>query len=181
MAEKRFTDAELIEGCLAGRSQFQFALYKQFSRLMFSICLRYTPNTLQAEDLLQMGFVKVFKHLDSFRGGSLEGWMKKIFVRESINQYHQNLRDKTDYVDQYPDSATSGFEDAFSQLSYQDILRAIDSLPAGCRLVFSLYAIEGYAHAEIAEMLSLSESTSKSQYARAKSLLKSKILEPKNH
>ena len=133
---------------------------------------------MEAEDVLQLAFVKIFKALNTFKGGSFEGWMKRIFVRESINQYHSRKRKPIDYTDESVamTNQADGFADAVSQITSEEIMRMLDQLPQGSRLVFNLFAIEGYGHAEIAEMLGISEGTSKSQYSRARMLLRNQLL-----
>lgn len=159
--------------------RYQRVLYERFARPMLSICLRYAADRMEAEDVLQMAFVKIFRALDTYKGGSFEGWMKRIFIRESINQYHSRKRKPIDYTDESPammNASADGFADAVSQLSSAEILKMLDKIPQGSRIVFTLFAIEGYGHAEIAEMLGISEGTSKSQYSRARMLLKNQLL-----
>lgn len=168
----------LIEGCLRQDPKYQRALYERFARPMLGICMRYTKDRMEAEDVLQIGFVKVFRALNTFHGGSFEGWMKKIFVRESINQYHSRKRKALDYFEDEHvnlNITDDGFVDALSALSAEEIMKILQTLPEGSKVVFTLFAIEGYGHAEIAEMLSISEGTSKSQYSRARQLLKNQI------
>lgn len=145
---------------------------------MLGICLRYAADRMEAEDVLQLAFVKIFRALDTFKGGSFEGWMKRIFIRESINQYHSRKRKPIDYTDESlaMNNHTDGFADAVSQISSDEILKMLEQLPLGSRLVFNLFAIEGYGHAEIAEILGISEGTSKSQYSRARMLLRNQLL-----
>jgi len=173
------TDLEnILSGCLRNDPRQQRALYERFARPMLGICLRYAADRMEAEDVLQMAFVKVFKSLETFHGGSFEGWMKRIFIRESINQYHSRKRKPIDYTeDTNPNllNQADGFADAFSQLRTEEILNMLAKIPEGARLVFNLFAIEGYGHAEIAEILGINEGTSKSQYARAKMLLKNQL------
>ncbi len=158
----------------------QRALYQQFARTMLGICLRYLKDTMEAEDVLQIGFMKVFEKLDTFKGGSLEGWMKKIFVRESIDQFRRNKRNVFQYSEEPDAQSAIDLDDVFGNMAAEEIVNQIKSLPEGCRLVFNLFAVEGYSHKEIAELLSISEGTSKSQYARAKELLKDKIFAKEN-
>jgi len=168
----------IVEGCLNKDPKCQRILYERYARPMLGICLRYTNDRMEAEDVLQLGFVKIFRAMDTFKGGAFEGWMKRIFIRESINQYHSKKRKIIDYMEDniYLNTQTSdGFSDALSNLGVQEILGLLEKLPEGSKLVFNLFAIEGYTHAEIGELLDISEGTSKSQYSRARQLLKHQL------
>ncbi len=162
----------LIQECIAGNRTSQERLYKYFAPKMFAICLRYANNHQSAEDILQEGFIKVFNHLDKFRGdGSFEGWIKRVFINTSIEHYRKATITQR-YVE--IDSAyhvSCKDEDAVSKLSRKDLLSVIQQLPIGYRTVFNLYAIEGFTHREIAAKLTISEGTSKSQLARARAML----------
>lgn len=173
------TEEALIKDCLRQVSAAQEVFYSRHASKMLAICLRYCRDRMEAEDILHQGFVKAFKHLDTFRGGSLEGWLKRIFVRESINNFHKNKRTPLQYYDQqdHPGMGAISDHDSLSSLSAKEILKLIDTLPEGARVVFNLYAIEGYNHKEIATELGVSESTSKSQYARARQLLRDKLIQ----
>jgi RNA polymerase sigma factor (sigma-70 family) len=169
---------QILEGCLRNDPRQQRALYERFARPMLGICLRYAADRMEAEDVLQVAFVKIFKNLHTFKGGTFEGWMKRIFIRESINQYHSRRRKPIDFTeDDNPAilNHSEGFADALSQLRAEEIMKMLGRLPEGSRIVFQLFAIEGYGHAEIAEMLGITEGTSKSQYARARMLLKNQL------
>lgn len=168
----------ILEGCLREDPKQQRALYERFARPMLGICLRYTSDRMEAEDVLQLGFVKVFKSLKSYQGGAFEGWIKRIFIHESINQYHSRKRKPIDFTegdDPTLLNQTDGFADSISQLQAQEILKLLANLPEGARIVFNMYAIEGYNHNEIAEILNISVGTSKSQYSRARQLLKDQL------
>lgn len=175
MAQGAWSEQELIKGCLKGRPEMQTALYKKFSRVMFGICMRYTKDRMEAEDVLQQGFLKVFLNLDHFKGGSLEGWMKRIFVRESIDLYRKNNRSVFGHSQEPEEHHAVELEDIVGQMAANEILDMIGTLPEGCRVIFNLYAVEGYTHVEIGEMLGISSGTSKAQYFRAKELLREKI------
>ncbi len=168
-------DQQVFEGCLAGKRQSQAILYNYFSPKMFGICLRYASDYHSAEDILQEGFIKVFNNLYRFRGeGSFEGWLKRIFINTAIEYYRKSLNlKKTVELDKAPDPAYAST--AISQLATADLLKLVQKLPPGYRTVFNLYAIEGFAHREIGEMLGISEGTSKSQLARARETLKKMI------
>ncbi len=142
------------------------------------VCLRYTQNKLDAEDILQDGFVKIFANIHQFENrGSFEGWMKMIVVNTAL-EYHR--KKKISFID--IDTSEIEFKesncDILSNLGFKELLYLIQQLPSGCKVIFNLYVFEQLTHKEIAEKLSISESTSKSQLARARQLLQDKI-EPK--
>ena len=168
-------DEDMIQACVAGKRQAQEALYAHYYQKMFGICLRYASDYHSAEDILQEGFVKVFKNLDRFRGdGSFEGWLKRIFVNTAIEFYRKAVtKRKIVELDAVYDQ---GFESlALDNLAAKDLMKIIQKLPTGYRTVFNLYGIEGYTHKEIGKLLGISEGTSKSQLARARESIKSMI------
>lgn len=165
----------LIKGCLTKDRKSQNALYQLFGKKMFGVCLRYAKNREEAEDLLQDGFVKVFTKIDQFKNqGSFEGWVRRVIVNTILEKFRQNnyLYAITNIDDITEPIAT---EDGFEQIAATDLLNVIQMLPAGYKMVFNLYAIEGYSHKEIAEMMSVSEGTSKSQLSRARSMLQNML------
>jgi RNA polymerase sigma factor (sigma-70 family) len=170
------SEDELIEGCKKGYRATQKALYDRYCRKMLAVCLRYSKTTAEAEDIVQDGFVKVFQGLKNFRQESkLETWITRIMVNTALNAQRKKL-----YL--YPmvdvtEIALPEQEVSISGIAFNQLLEMIQSLPQGCQVVFNLFAIEGYSHKEISEMLGVSEGTSKSQFARAKSLLQAKILQ----
>ena len=169
-------ELQLIEGCRKGDRRAQKALYETYSRKMMSVCLRYVSDWETARDLLQDGFVKVFTHIDSYTGnGSFEGWLRKIFVNSALEylRHADVLRESTD-LDQTVERVETG-SSPLSDVSAAELMQLIQSLPAGFRTVFNLFAIEGYSHKEIGERLNITESTSRSQYTRAKQLLQRKV------
>ena len=172
---KTYTIDDLIEGCKAGDRKMQEMLYKQSSAKMFAICLRYARDRMEAEDSLQMGYIKIFQNLKNYRGdGSFEGWMKRVMVNTAIESYRKNLKNlQLVQLDTVFESPATGFD--FSKLGMQDLLKLIQQLADGYRLVFNMYIIEGYTHKEIAQTLGISESASKSQLSRARAILKEKI------
>ncbi len=170
------TLTEIIEGCKANNGFMQEMLYQQFSAKMLAICMRYAKDKMEAEDILQIGFIKIFKEISSYRGeGNFEGWMRKIMVNTAIESYRKNLRflNVVPIDDAFEQPAT-GFD--FSNLAMQDLLKLIQKLADGYRIVFNMYVIEGYSHKEIATILGISESTSKSQLSRARAILQQKII-----
>lgn len=172
-----FSDEELIKGCCKGERKSQRALYEKYSTQMYAVALRYSKMQQEAEDILQEAFLKVFQNISSFRqDSSLVYWIKRIVVNTALNHQRSKLYlypmvDVGDLKNQH------GPEVTISGMSHQELTGLIKRLPSGCQVIFNLYAIEGFKHHEIAEQLNISEGTSKSQYARAKSLLKEWISE----
>jgi len=164
---------QLIGRLKKGDRKAQKELYDKYSKIFYVICLRYAANTDEANDLLQEGFIKIFLKIKQYSGrGSFEGWMKKIIVNNAINNYHKTRKQryKEDIDNLYNlESDDKYYED--TDFTYEELITLIQKLPKGYRTIFNLYAIEGYKHKEISEMLNISESTSKSQYHRAKKIL----------
>ena len=170
-------EEELIALCKKGDSSAQSELYKRFSKKLWGVCLRYAKNQMSAEDILQEGFIRIFKYLDQYKGeGSFEGWMRRTMVNTAINYYKKNLssKDESDIDDMV--GIQSDNADAVSQMSTDEILNLVQALPGGYRTVFNLYVMEGLSHKDIATQLNISENTSKSQLSRARSILQEKIL-----
>jgi len=167
---------ELMEGCKAGNRKMQEALYKQTSAKMMAVCMRYAKDKMEAEDSLQTGYIKVFQKVKDYRGeGSFEGWIRRIMVNTAIESYRKNLKamNVVPIEDAYEQPAT-GFD--FSRLGMQDLMKVIQKLADGYRVVFNMYIIEGYSHKEIAATLGITEGASKSQLSRARSILKEEII-----
>ena len=171
------SDRELIERCLARDPKAQEILYKRFASRMYGVCLRYARNTLEADDLLQEGFIRVFTFLKDYRDqGSLEGWVRRTFVNTALNYYNQRSKDHAEVsIDKADADHHPVDENAIDQMSANELLDLIRKLPEGYRMVFNLYVIEGYTHQEIAGMLGITESTSKSQLSRARLSLQHRI------
>jgi RNA polymerase sigma factor (sigma-70 family) len=170
---------ELIEGCRRGSRKHFSELYDRFSPAMYGICLRYSGSAEEAEDILQEGFIKVFMQLrtyDSSRG-SLQGWMRKIFVHMAIDYYRKRTVALNLYPFEIADNGVAEDEEEEHEidLSQEQLLQMIRELPLGYRTVFNLYVIEENSHKEIAIMLGISESTSKSQLMKARRVLQQKI------
>jgi RNA polymerase sigma-70 factor (ECF subfamily) len=167
-------DAELIKKCIHNEMSAQKYLFDRFSRKMMGVCLRYVDLREEADDILQEGFIKVFRNLSAYRGeGSLEGWIRKIMVNEALTYLRKNKKMKSNISLHHIEVATPASSLAGDTLNEKDLLKIITQLPPGYRTVFNLYAIEGYSHKEIADRLGISEGTSKSQYSRARTLLQS--------
>lgn len=170
-----YTEKELIEECLRGEKAAQKALYDKYAGKMFALCMRYARHKLEAEDIMQEGFIKVFNNLHTFRAeGSLEGWIRKIMVHSAIKNYHRSSFQKESIgLENYPED--SMVPQAYGDLNREELLNLIKDLPEGYRVVFNMYAIEGFKHKEIARMLDIGESTSRSQLVKARKLLQSMI------
>ncbi len=171
------SEQELIKGCAEGNRASQKALYEGYCRKMMAICLRYARSTAEAEDVLQEGFTRVFANLKSFRSESrLDTWMTRIMINSALNQNRQKLY-LLPMVDVNDVTIPEGEDISLAHFHFSELVLIVQSLPDGCRMVFNLFAIEGYGHKEIASLLNISEGTSKSQYNRAKSLLRTKLIE----
>ncbi|MEO6705489.1 MAG: sigma-70 family RNA polymerase sigma factor [Ginsengibacter sp.] len=169
---------ELIQACINGDRYSQSRLYEQFAPKMFSVCMRYSKSREEAEDILQDGFVQVFKSLHSFRfAGSFEGWIRKIMVYAAITNYRSksNMHAITKNVEYFSDIEVIDNEDIISRLGNKELLRIVQSLPPMYRMVFNLYVFEGLKHREIAKELGVSEGTSKSNFHDAKVILQKAV------
>lgn len=168
------SETDLISGCMEGDRRMQKLLYDQFSSKMYAVCLRYMGNSDDAQDILQEGFIKVFRNLEKFRGdGSFEGWMRRIFVNTAIEQIRKrktdlSLTEKEEVIELKAVSA-------LDNINEKDLLQIVSELSPGYRTVFNMYVVEGFNHKEISEALGISEGTSKSQLARARMILQEKI------
>jgi RNA polymerase sigma factor (sigma-70 family) len=170
------TDSEIILGCVRGSMKHQRVLYDRYAPRMMGVCMRYAANEQEAEDILQEGFITVFRKIDSFTGtGELGAWMRKVFLNTALMQYRKNKARLQDLDVEVVGFKLESGDDPFAQLSAADLMQMIQRLPPGARLVFNLYAIEGFDHNEIAEQLGISQGTSKSQYSRARELLRNMI------
>lgn len=167
--------SKLITAAGKGNRKAQHDLYEMFSPKMFSVCRQYIKQQEIAEDVMLKGFLKVFTYLHTYKAqGSFEGWIRRIMVNEAISQLRRDK--KLEY------STESELENSIDHVAYietelevEDIQKIIDSLPDGYKTVFVLYAVEGYKHSEIAEILQISESTSKSQLFKARKMLRSRV------
>jgi RNA polymerase sigma factor (sigma-70 family) len=169
------SEKELIEGCANGNRAAQKALYERYCRKMMVTCQRYAKSTQEAEDILQEGFVKVFANIKTFRGEAQIGtWITRIMINTALNAQRQKLY-LLPMVDVSEVTIKENEEISLSSFHLAELIAIVQSLPDGCRIVFNLFAIEGYNHREIGEMVGISEGTSKSQYNRAKSLLRGKL------
>jgi RNA polymerase sigma factor (sigma-70 family) len=175
------SEKELIEGCAKGERGAQRALYERYCGRMLVLCQRYAKSTQEAEDILQEGFIKVFGSIKSFREeAKVSTWITRIMINTALNMQRQKLY-LLPMVDVNDAKLHEEEEIGLSQFHLSELIKIVQSLPDGCRVVFNLFAIEGYGHKEIAEMLNISEGTSKSQYNRAKSLLRTKLQAEKKY
>ncbi|WP_159637033.1 RNA polymerase sigma factor [Sphingobacterium composti Ten et al. 2007 non Yoo et al. 2007] len=173
---ENFNLDRIWQGCCTHDKKAQAQLYNYFSKKMYVVCLRYAQTTLEAEDILQNGFIKVFSKHHLFDGkGSLEGWIKRIMVNTAIECYRQSKDKITDSIKEHHENTFHSYFPS-DNTSYKDLLKLIKELPLGYRTVFNLYAIEGYSHKEIAEMLHISEGNSKSQLSRARQVLQQRLI-----
>ena len=171
------THRDLIERCREGRRDAQFELYRLYSRAMYNTALRMVQNSHDAEDILQSIFIEVFGKLDTFRyESSIGAWIKRITVNKCIN-FLKSRRLSFAELTSFNDRAEEQAQEAEPAFNVEKINRAIAGLPDGYRVVFSLYAVEGYDHEEIAQVLGITEATSKSQYSRAKAKLRDVLTE----
>ncbi len=172
------SEAELIEGCIKGDRASQKKLYHQFAPKMLGVCRRYFETLEEAEDALQEGFIKVFENLKKYRNeGSFEGWIRRIIVNTALNNYRSNLKNyfHSDFEENEKELVHN--DDIIGSFSVDALLKIIDSLPKGYKMVFNLYEMEGYSHKEIAQLCDFTENTSKSQLVKAKKFLRKKIEE----
>ena len=175
--QKSLKETDLIKACQRQNAKAQRTLYDRYSPVMLGLCRRYVRGELEAEDVMIKGFMKVFSKIDLFEGkGSFEGWMKRIMINESLTYIRQNkamyLETDIEVAEREPD-----FDKISTELEAKDLLKMVNELPSGYRTIFNLYAIEGYSHKEISELLGINENTSKSQLSRARAQLQKKLLE----
>ena len=174
------TEEIMLQGCLDNLATAQEALYNRFSPRMLGVCYRYAHNREDAEDMMQEGFIKVYSQIHQFRGsGALEGWIRRIIVHTCINVIKKNKK-FSDSVDLVHASAMQINENNIpSMLQAKQVVECIRLLPIGYRTVLNLYAIEGFSHKEIGSILDIEESTSRSQYTRARALLEEILIKKK--
>ncbi len=174
------TEEQMLKGCLENNASTQEVLYNRFSPRMLGVCYRFARNREDAEDMLQEGFIKIFSQIHQFRSqGALEGWIRRIIVHTCINILKKNKK-FTDSVDLFHANALHTNESNIpSIMQAKQVVDCIRLLPLGYRTVLNLYAIEGYSHREIASILDIEESTSRSQYTRAKAMLEDVLLKNK--
>jgi RNA polymerase sigma-70 factor (ECF subfamily) len=170
-------ERQIIDGCCRKDRKAQKALFDRYGAVLLGVCIRYSSRRDEAEDILQEGFVKIYSNISDYAGtGSFINWMKKIMINTSITHYHRNLKHAwhkdIDQI-QETDIEGSGYDEA--DFTKEELLNIIHDLPDGYRMVFNLYAVEGFKHKEIASMLDIDINTSKSQYSRARGLIRRKL------
>jgi len=171
----RASEDELIKGCLKRDRSAQKRLFDTYSSKMYGICYRYVKDSMEAEDILVTAFTKILDKIDQFKNeGSFEGWIRRIIVNEALTHLRRNrsMYLETDLEQAYrePD-----YKNLDNFLEAEDLMSIIQELPSGYRIVFNMYAIDGYSHKEIADHLGISENTSKSQLSRARVYLQKKL------
>jgi len=171
-------EQQIVAGCKKNESWARKKLYELYAPAMLGVCVRYTNNYETAKDVLHEGFIKVFTKIDSYTNeGSFGGWMRRVFVTTALESLRSdNAWQHTDAID-YEERIETVETSVVEKLSAEEILKCISELPKGYQLVFNMYAIEGYSHAEIAKMLNIKEGSSRSQFAHARQLLQNKIQE----
>ncbi|MEM6377429.1 MAG: sigma-70 family RNA polymerase sigma factor [Bacteroidota bacterium] len=170
------TEQDLIQGCIRGERKCQEAVFRLYAGKMLVVCMRYARHRMEAEDILQDAFIKVFRYINNFQHkGSFEGWIRRIVVNTAL----KNI-DKKSFTNEQigieDEKDTGAVPNVYSDLGEAELLKMVASLPDGYRVVFNLYAIEGYSHKEIADLLDIGESTSRSQLVKARKLLQEMIL-----
>jgi RNA polymerase sigma-70 factor (ECF subfamily) len=166
----------LVNECAKGNSKAQRALFDKFAPKMLAVCQRYLRNNQEAEDVLQDGFVKVFQKIVDFKmEGSLEGWIRRIVVNTALDTIRKNKKLLDDVQVEEVQYKVSFTDHQFDGMDLAQLLKMIDAMPDGYRIVFNMFAIEGYSHKEIADTLGVTENTSKSQYSRARAFLRTQL------
>lgn len=176
------TDLELLQACQRNDPRAQTALYQRFKGRLMGLCRRYARSHDEAEDMFQEGFIRIFQQINSIEHPDrMVPWMKRVIVNTAINAYHKNQKQRADtdrLDDQYAavvECGTDDHRDTLARLSAEEIAALIQELPDGYRMIFNLHVVDGFNHPEIAQMLNISEGTSKSQLVRAKSAMREKL------
>lgn len=167
----------LIEDCKAGKQSAQSQLYKAFAPILYGVCMRYARDVTEAEDTLHEGFLIIFKKINQFAGkGSFEGWMKRIMVNLALEKFRTRFRLHTvEDINVYDYKVAN--DDVYAQMNADQLMEVIQQLPPRYKMVFNLYAIDGYNHKEIGEIMGIAEGTSKSNLARARKIVQDKIFD----
>lgn len=167
-----YSEKEILEACKKNKRQYQEILYRKYAGKMYGICLSYAGNRDMAQDILQDAFVKVFRKIRDFNmEGSLEGWIRRTVANTAIDHLRKNKREQN-YIRETDELPDSEYEpEILEEMKVKDILKLVSMLPEGARMIFNLFALEGYTHKEIAEKMNISEGTSKSQFNRARKML----------
>jgi RNA polymerase sigma factor (sigma-70 family) len=167
----------IINGCLKGSRRDQELLYRRYAARLYAVCLQYSGNDEEARDILQEGFIKIFENLVHYKyEGSFDGWVRRIMVNTALEKYRSkhNLY-RVDDIDRIPELDAEPDNEDYAGLEARDLMEIIRELPPRYRIVFNLFAIEGYSHKEISDMMSISEGTSKSNLSRARVILQRRV------
>lgn len=171
-------EQRLIAGCKRGESWAQKEVYERYASAMLSLCVRYVADYELAKDVVQDGFIKLFTKIEQYEGrGSFGGWIRQIFVNTALEQIANNkLFDSNASIERFPDNPDDFDMHLVEQISADDLLECIKELPNRSRVIFNMYAIEGYTHAEIAKSLGIQENSSRAQFSRARKFLQDSVL-----
>jgi RNA polymerase sigma factor (sigma-70 family) len=173
----RITEYEMIKGCINKNAACQRMLFDTFAGKMMTVCLRYAHDTMEAEDMLQDGFIRVFNNIHQFKfEGSFEGWVRRVMVNCALKHLQKRKINFTD-IEEHTAHLPSTESYAPASLGEEELLKLINRLPTGYKIVFNLNVIEGYTHEEIAEMMNIQASTSRSQLVKARKMLQSQIMQ----
>lgn len=173
--------ADLVRACQAGDTRAQTAFYERYKSRLLGICLRYAKTKAEAEDIYQEGFIKVFKNINELRNVEvIDAWVKSVVIRTAINYYHRTTKEQqlhSNFDDFQRELDSGDYGKIITQIDMNVLLNVINTLPDGYRMIINLHLIDGYTHGEIAEMLTISDSTSRSQFLRGRNLLMKKLQE----
>lgn len=174
-----YSTEELIEGCKKKSRRHQDELFSKYSSMLYGVCMRYTKSSFDAEDILQDGFVKIYKNIHMYSiNNSFEGWIRRIMINTAITHYRKNLKHAYHAdIEDKPNAKVQQADFGVDEFTREELMTVINALPDGYRMVFNMYVIEGYKHKEIAEMLEIDINTSKSQLSRAKKYLQRELLQ----
>ena len=169
-------DEVIVAACLRGNAQAERALFDRYAGTMLAVCRRYSPDADEVQDLVQTGFIRLFEKLPQYRGGSLNGWVRRVFVTNCLNAWHRRKRQSwLEALPEETENLAPTEPETFDHLADSQLADAIAALPEGARVIFNLFAVEGYPHTEIAQMLGITEGGCRAQYARARQLLQLKL------
>lgn len=174
-----FTENEIIDGCIKNNRAMQKVLYDKYASKFYALCLRYVHDKAEADDILQEGFLKIFTNIHQFsREHSIEAWMRRIIVNTALTHYKKNVKHYYQKeIDEVKEIDIESFDVEEAEFTQEELLKIIQNIAEGYRVVFNLYAIEGYKHKEIADMLGIDEATSKSQFHRARKIIQERLIE----
>ncbi len=171
-----YSEKEILEGCRNNKRQYQEILYRKYATKMYGICMSYSGDRDMAQDILQDSFIKIFRKIRDFNmEGSLEGWIRRIVSNTAIDSLRKRQREHSYINDSYDEPVEDFKPGVLEEMKARDILDLVARLPEGARLIFNLFALEGYSHNEIAKKLNIKEGTSKSQFSRARKMLMSMV------